>query len=198
MRVSVLLVVGIVLLGACSGSVEQKAASPTPTVSPTNAAEAEGWIRDAEKEAVDPDDAQGWVAAWFAGENAMPDSVSRRWRQVNGAGEKTPEELLEQSVVLLSDPPSERTSAFAEGVSVHGVTFNEGQVLIDLDAESPSLYGHGSTGYLIAVEQLTSAAAFYFPEAETLCIAYDGEPTTIEEGGPIFLHDASGCPLPLR
>lgn len=203
-------IASITLLAACTAGSGQNTAkttttrtptstpAPTPSPSPTATPLPAGWYTDAEKEEADPEDQHRWVAAWFAGENAMPESVSRRWRPLNAEIVHTPEALLQYSVDLLDQPPPDRTSAFAAGIDVHGVTFDQGQVLLDLDADSPGLYNHGSTGLLIGSEQLTATAAFYFPDAQTLCVAYDGEPTSIEDGGPIFLHDASGCPLPLK
>lgn len=202
------LVLTIALLAACMAATGQNTASLTPTptltstlsptLTPTATPLPPGWYTDAEKETADPQNQHQWIAAWFAGENAMPDSISRRWRPLDEAVEETPEALFTYSVDLLDDPPPDRTSAFAAGIDVHGVTFDGQQILLDLDAASPGLYNHGSTGLLIAIEQLTAAAAFYFPDAQTLCVAYDGQPTVIEDGGPIFLHDASGCPLPLQ
>lgn len=159
--------------------------------------EAGRWYSDEEKEAADPQETELWVAAWFAGEDVMPESISRWWI-VAPDEEDTPEALLARSVALLDEPPEGRTSAFAEGIGVREVSFDGSELLLDVDAESEGLYGHGSAGYIIGSEQLTSAARFYFPEAETLCVAYDGVRTAIEEGGPSFLHDASGCPIPLR
>lgn len=205
------LVLTIALLAACKAATGQNTASltpmptltstpsltQTPTPTPTATPLPPGWYTDAEKEAADPQNQHPWIAAWFAGENAMPESVTRRWRPATDLADDTPETLFAYSVDLLDDPPPDRTSAFAAGIDVHGVAFDSQQVLLDLDADSPGLYNHGSTGLLIAIEQLTAAAAFYFPDAQSLCVAYDGELTAIEEGGPIFLHDASGCPLPL-
>ena len=42
--------------------------------------------------------------------------------------------------------------AFAAGIDVYRV--NQGQDLLDLDADSPSLYNHGSNGLLIGAERL--------------------------------------------
>lgn len=195
--IALVLTLMVTLLPACTGAGRQTA-SPTPTPPATVTALPSGWYTDAEKETADPQGEHAWVAAWFAGESAMPDSVGRRWRPVDAAAETTPEALFARSVDLLDEPPPGRTSAFADGIDVHGVTFDQAQILLDLDADSPGLYNHGSAGLLVGIEQLTAAAAFYFPEAQTLCVAYDGQPTSVEDGGPIFLHDASGCPLPLR
>ena len=191
MRLRIVVVIGLLLLGACTSGQEPVAPTPAPVVS-------EGeWYTDAEKEAVDPAGEQTWVAAWFAGEDAMPESISQWWTLLPDGG-GTAEALLMASVERLDDPPEGTTSAFTEGLTVRDVTYEQGQVLLDLDAASPGLYGHGSAGFLIGSEQLTSAAAYYFPEADSLCVAYDGQPTAIEAGGPSFLHEASGCPIRLR
>lgn len=192
-----LILICTALLVACSAA-DEPGVSPTATARERADVDADRWYSDAEKEAADPEGEQRWVAAWFAGEDAMPESMSRWWKVVDPAEEQTAEALLARSVALLDDPPEDQTSAFARGITVHHARFNGSEVRLDLDAASPGLYGHGSAGYVIGSEQLASAAAFYFPEADTLCVAYDGERTAIEEGGPSFLHDASGCPIPLR
>lgn len=196
--IALVLTLTITVLSACTAGAGRQTTLPSPTSPPTVTALPSGWYTDAEKETADPQGEHAWVAAWFADENVMPDSVSRRWRPLDGTVDDTPAALLERSVDLLDEPPPDRTSAFAGGIDVHDVTVDDGQVLLDLDADSPGLYGHGSTGLLIGIEQLAAATAFYFPEAQTLCVAYDGQPTSVEDGGPIFLHDASGCPILLR
>lgn len=191
MRLRIVIVIGLLLLGACDSSEEPAASTPA-----LNVGEGE-WYTDAEKEAADPGDEHVWVAAWFAGEGAMPESISRWWTVLPGGG-GTADALLMASVEQLDDPPEGATSAFSDGLTVRDVTYDEGQVLIDLEGNSPGLHGHGSAGYIIGSEQLKAAAAFYFPDADTLCVAYDGQPTAIEAGGPTFLHDASGCPISLK
>lgn len=189
------ILIGLALLVACSGA--GAPATAPAAKSRSVEVEAERWYSDEEKEAVDPDGVEQWVAAWFAGENFMEESISRWW-MVTPVEEDTPEALLARSVALLDDPPEGWTSAFARGIMVRDVTFDGSEVLLDLNTGSEGLYGHGSAGYVIGSEQLSSAARFYFPEARTLCVAYDGVRTTIEEGGPSFLHDANGCPIRLR
>ena len=148
----------LLILPACTAGTGQNAPLPTPAPAltstpaptlvptPTSTALPAVWYTDAEKEAADPQGEQLWVAAWFAGENAMPESVSRRWRPVDDTAMNTPEALLEHSENLLDEPPPDRTSAFADGIAVHGVTLDQGQVLLNLDADSPGLYNHGSAG----------------------------------------------------
>jgi len=139
-----------------------------------------------------------WVAAWFAPEDAFPDVMVRSWMLVPHAGDPTAAEQLALSVGLLdSTPPPGMTSAFWAGLEVGGVTMAERQVGLDLAAESPGLSGHGSHGLILGESQLRSAATYYFPDADTMCITYDGVPTDIAAGGPSFLHDAAGCPLAL-
>lgn len=185
----------VTLLVACS-------AAESPATSPTAGegvdVEAGRWYSEEEKRAVDPEGAARWLAAWFAGEDVMPESIERWW-MVTTVEEDTPEAHMARSVALLDEElPEGRTSAFADGIRVNSVSFDGREVVLDLDADSEGLYGHGSAGYIIGSEQLVSAARYYFPEAETLCVAYDGVRTTIEEGGPSFLHDANGCPIHLR
>ncbi|MFW5942918.1 MAG: hypothetical protein ACOCXI_14045 [Chloroflexota bacterium] len=192
MKLRIVVVIGLLLLGACDSGQEPAVPTAAPVVS-------EGeWYTDAQKEAAGPGEEQVWLAAWFAGENAMPESISRWWTLLPDGGDERAEVLLALSVERLDDPPEEATSAFGDGLTVRDVTYEEGQVLLDLEGDSPGLHGHGSAGYIIGSEQLKAAAAFYFPDADTLCVAYDGQPTAIEAGGPTFLHDASGCPIPLR
>jgi hypothetical protein len=191
-----LLALALLYLPACN-TAEMLPETAISTAPATATAET-GWMSDAQKEAIGDTAGKVWVAAWFAGEQFMSESLTRRWRQVAVEQAATPQARLALSVDLLDRPPPPLTSAFERGLDVRGVSYEEGQVWIDLDAASPGLRGHGSAGLLVGSEQLKQAAIFYFPEARTLCVAYDGVPTTVEEGGPIFLHDASGCPIPLR
>ncbi len=198
-RLKVWVLIGVALLVGCSGA-ESPATSLTGGDGESGGVDVEAgrWYSEEEKQAVDPNGAAQWVAAWLAGEDVMPESIERWW-MVTTVEEDTPEATLARSVALLDEAlPEGRTSAFADGIRVNSVSFDGREVLLDLDADSEGLYGHGSAGLIIGSEQLASAARYYFPEAETLCVAYDGVRTTIEEGGPSFLHDANGCPIRLR
>ncbi|MFW6097613.1 MAG: hypothetical protein ACOC9Z_06035 [Chloroflexota bacterium] len=189
------LLMAMTLIVACSGA---DAPAMSPTAGEGVDVEAGRWYSEEEQQAMDPEGAGQWVAAWFAGEDVTPESIERWW-MVTTVEEDTPEAHMARSVALLDEAlPEGRTSAFADGIAVHGVSFDGSEVLLDLDADSEGLYGHGSAGYIIGSEQLVSVARYYFPEAETLCVAYDGVRTSIEEGGPSFLHDANGCPIRLR
>lgn len=165
--------------------------SPTPAADPGSL----GWYADSDQRGAEVDGV--WVAAWFAPEeDALPERMRRFWMLVPPGGEASPAERLARSVELLDlTPPPGTTSAFGAGLDVNSVTIAGGQVVIDLAGDSPGLRGHATHGLILGESQLLSAATFYVPDAETLCVAYDGVPT--DEGGPTFLHDAYGCPLAL-
>ena len=176
--------------------------SRPPTVSATTSSTTAadlgslGWYADGDQRGAEVDGV--WVAVWFSPSDIFPDTMVRYWMLVPPGGEVTPEERLVRSVELLdTTPPLGMDSAFRAGLKVRGVTFADRQVVPDLAADSPGLSGHGSHGLILGESQLRSAATHYFPDAETMCIAYDGVPTGVDAGGPTFLHDASGCPLPL-
>ncbi len=174
--------------------------TPSPSATSTSTTTSEprgaGWYGDSDQR--DAEVGSVWVAAWFAPEDAFPDVMVRYWMLVPFSGAPTGAEQLALSVGLLdTTPPPGMTSAFWAGLEVGGVTMAERQVRVDLAADTPGLSGHGSHGLILGESQLRSAATHYFPDAETMCIAYDGVPTDVDAGGPTFLHDASGCPLPL-
>ena len=176
-------------------STSDPARSSSPTTSKAPDHTEGGWYDDFDHR----DDVSNgvWVAAWFVPGDAMPDSIVRWWRVVDLGTEPTPRSLMVGSIRLLDElPPEGMSSAFGAGLEVLDVEIDGSQVVLDLAADSPGLYGHGSAGAYIGESQLIAAAAHYFPDAETLCVTYDGVPTDAESGGT-FLHDMIGCPLAL-
>ena len=184
---------------SAAASPAQPASDPVLSTSSGSALEQpdEGWFDDAYDRG---DPKRGtWVAAWFVPGDGFPDLAVRYWRVVELGPDPTAEALLASSVGQLDEPPPDGMStAFGAGLEVLGVTMVDRQVVLDLAASSPGLRGHASHGTILGELQLRSAAAHYFPEADTLCVTYDGVPTDVEAGGATFLHDASGCPLALR
>jgi len=123
---------------------------------------------------------------------------AHRGKNPGNVGALTTAEQLALSVGLLdTTPPHGVTSAFSAGLEVSGVDMAERQVGLDLASESPGLSGHGSHGLILGESQLRSAASYYFPNADTMCITYDGAPADTAASGPSFLHDADGGPLQL-
>lgn len=165
---------------------------PTPSNDPS----VTGWFSDEQREADGRQD--GWVAAWFAPDDAgaLPEAEARWWRHAGDDPLTTPEQA-ELAVASLDDPPPGALSAFAGGLTVRDVSLDGAQVLVDLDGDSPGLHGHGSFGLILGSDQLVRIADHYYPDAETLCVAYDGTPTSTAAEGPSFLHDAHGCPIDL-
>lgn len=66
---------------------------------------------------------------------------------------------------------------------------------VDLDGDSRALRGQASFGLILGTQQLALVTRDQLPDARTLCVTYDGVPTSVESGGPSWLHDASGCPI---
>jgi hypothetical protein len=163
--------------------------SPEDANDPT----ATGWYTDNQR----PDDTTGLVPAWFVPEpvGGPPGPAVRYWRPMADHPLTRDEQArLSVQALALTPPPGTQT-AFAQGLTVHDVTLDDEQVRIDLDGDSTGLHGHGSYGLMLGSDQLVALAVHHYPDATTLCIAYDGVPTSA--GGPPFLHDAQGCPIDL-
>lgn len=156
---------------------------------------ATGWYTDSQH----PDDPTGLVPTWFVPEpvDGPPGPAVRYWRTMADHPLTEGEQARLAVQALALTPPPGTQSAFSRGLTVHDVTLIDGQVRLDLDGDSPGLHGHGSHGLIMGSQQLVALIVHHYPDATTLCVSYDGVPTSMKAGSPPFLHDAVGCPIDL-
>jgi len=133
------------------------------------------WFTDEDKSTISGQNTDGdWIAAWFGTSGTNPEEVRRYWRKDSRAPTLDAPGKMKLAVEWLNNPPAGANSAFTRGLQIIGVKEDGSEVLLDIEQSSPGLGGHSTNGLILGAAQLVAVAAYYFPNAKTLCVAFDG------------------------
>lgn len=142
-------------------------------------------------------DTAGMVPGWFAPQDGPRDLFVQFWRPSDSPAD-TRQQLFTQAVRYMTVAPAGMWTPLDADPEALEVTLQNGTVTLDLNEASAAAVGELDVAEAqVALEMVRRNIATLYPEADTLCITYDGIPTNPNDGGPGFLGAVAGCPLEL-
>ncbi|MGH2450780.1 MAG: hypothetical protein ACRDGE_05840 [Candidatus Limnocylindria bacterium] len=155
-----------------------------------------GWVSEDAKEAWQAEHGEGtWIAGYFYepfNQNAMPQDLAElltlRWKRISDDDLRLGrEEGLRAALTALTGPPPPQLSHAWQGraLELRSAEMDGSELMLDFAVlRAGALGSHGSG---LMGEQFYAVAFHYYPEADSICVLLDGEPSE-------WLHDAFTCP----
>lgn len=185
--------------GAQLDRIELEAQSLTET-DPDNAddnatATGDQWLTESERNATQDEQGDGsWIVGYFYPDDAdaagpdFADRLAPRWLRIDDEDLDRQAQLREALAALAGPPPTGMTDNWqADDLRLELDTAElEGQELT-LDFERLDARANGTTHAMAMQAQFDRLARHYYPEADTICVFEEGEPT-------VWLHDMLSCP----
>lgn len=155
------------------------------------------WVAEEEKRAWEADHGEGtWAVGYFypaeldfaADYDGFAEALEPRWKRLGDeAANRDRQDELGEALVQLTGPPPPRLTHLWQGrqLELRDARLDGTEVVLDFAVLLAA--GGGSTGGLAMRAQFDAVVFHHYPEAESVCVLLNGEPT-------FWLHDQLTCP----
>ncbi|HVM14856.1 MAG TPA: hypothetical protein VM287_11085 [Egibacteraceae bacterium] len=153
------------------------------------------WNTEEDKEAWQAEHGEGtWVVGYFyppdfdfVDYEQFSEALQPRWKRLDNGADLDRQGQLAEALAAMTGPPPPRLATAWQGRELHLQAVHLDGTELVLDFTVLLAAGEGSTGGAAMAAQFNAVVFHHYPEAESICVLLDGEPST-------WLHDAMTCP----